>query len=63
MVPVRALAVTVAASVIVLSLGGCAVIAVAEAAVAVVATGVKVAARAVGATVDAITPDGDAEED
>jgi hypothetical protein len=63
MVPVRALAVTAAASVIALSLGGCAVIAVAEATVAVVATGVKVTARAVGATVDAITPDGDAEED
>lgn len=45
----------VAASVI-LSLQACAVIAVADAAVTVVATGVKVTAKAVGAVVGAIIP-------
>ena len=49
---------TVAASLI-LSLQGCAVVAVADAAVTVVATGVKVTAKAVGAVADAIIPDGD----
>ena len=38
---------------------GCAVVAVADAAVTVVATGVKVTAKAVGAAVDAVIPDGD----
>ena len=41
------------------SLSGCAVIAVADAAVTVAATGVKVAAKTVGAVADAVIPDGD----
>ena len=49
---------TVAASLI-LSLQACAVVAVADAAVTVVATGVKVTAKAVGAVADAVIPDGD----
>lgn len=36
---------------------GCAVVAVADAAVTVVATGVKVTAKAVGAVADAVIPD------
>jgi hypothetical protein len=50
-----------AASVVValLGLSGCAVVAVADAAVSVVATGVKVTAKAVGAVADAVIPDGD----
>ena len=45
----------------VLSLGlqGCAVVAVADAAITVVATGVKVTAKAVGAVANAVIPDGD----
>jgi hypothetical protein len=39
-------------------LSGCAVVAVADAAVTVVATGVKVTAKAVGAVADAVIPDG-----
>lgn len=46
----------IAASVIV-SLQACAVVAVADAAVTVVATGVKVTAKAVGAVADAVIPD------
>lgn len=46
----------VAASVI-LSLQACAVIAVADAAVTVVASGVRVTAKAVGAVVGAVLPD------
>jgi P pilus assembly chaperone PapD len=42
-----------------LALSGCAVVAVADAAVTVVATGVKVTAKAAGAVVDAVIPDGD----
>ena len=38
---------------------GCAVVAVADAAVTVAATGVKVGAKAVGAVADAVIPDGD----
>jgi hypothetical protein len=38
-------------------LNGCAVVAVADAAVTVVATGVKVTAKTVGAVVDVIIPD------
>jgi hypothetical protein len=49
---------TVAASLI-LSLQACAVVAVADAAVTVVATGVKVTAKAVGAVADAVIPDDD----
>ncbi|MBK9571243.1 MAG: NF038104 family lipoprotein [Rhodoferax sp.] len=49
---------TVAASLI-LSLQACAVVAVADAAVTVVATGVKVSAKSVGAVADAVIPDGD----
>jgi len=44
---------------VVFSLQGCAVVAVADAAVTVVATGVKVTAKAVGAVADAVIPDGD----
>ncbi len=40
-------------------LSGCAVIAIADAAVTVAATGVKVAAKTVGAVADAVIPDGD----
>lgn len=43
----------------VLGLQGCAVVAVADAAVTVVATGVSVTAKAVGAVADAVIPDGD----
>ena len=46
-----------------LFLGGCAVVAVADAAVTVVATGVKVGVKAVGAAADAVIPDGDDDED
>ena len=42
-----------------LSLQACAVIAVADAAVTVVATGVKVTAKAVGAVASAVIPGGD----
>jgi hypothetical protein len=42
-----------------LLLQGCAVVAVADAAVTVAATGVKVAAKTVGAVADAVIPDGD----
>ncbi|MDD3936842.1 hypothetical protein [Rhodoferax sp.] len=41
------------------ALQACAVVAVADAAVTVVATGVKVTAKAVGAAADAVIPDGD----
>nr|MDP2192792.1 NF038104 family lipoprotein [Rhodoferax sp.] len=54
----KVLQLTVAASLI-LSLQACAVVAVADAAVTVVATGVKVTAKAVGAVANAIIPDGD----
>jgi hypothetical protein len=43
---------------VVLSLQACAVVAVADAAVTVVATGVKVGVKAVGAVADAVIPDG-----
>jgi hypothetical protein len=49
----------VAATCLVLTLQGCAVVAIADAAVTVVATGVKVTAKAVGAVADAVIPDGD----
>jgi hypothetical protein len=42
-----------------LALQGCAVVAVADAAITVVATGVKVTAKAVGAVADAVIPDGE----
>ena len=45
------------ASLIVPLVTGCAVVAVADAAVTVVATGVKVVSKTVGAAVDAVTPD------
>ncbi|CAI08969.1 NF038104 family lipoprotein [Aromatoleum aromaticum] len=47
----------------VLLTGGCAVFAVADAAVSVVATTVKVGAKVVGAGVEAVLPDGDDEDD
>jgi hypothetical protein len=43
----------------VLALQGCAVLAVADAAVTVVATGVKITAKTVGAVADAVIPSGD----
>jgi hypothetical protein len=42
----------------ILALQACAVVAVADAAVTVVATGVKVTAKVVGAVADAVIPDG-----
>ncbi|PRD66549.1 hypothetical protein [Malikia granosa] len=42
-----------------LGLPGCAVVAVADAAVTVVATGVSITAKTVGAVADAVIPDGD----
>lgn len=44
---------------LVLSLQACAVVAVADAAITVVATGVKVTAKTVGAVADAVIPDSD----
>ena len=44
---------------LIFSLQACAVVAVADAAVTVVATGVKVTAKAVGAVADAVIPGGD----
>lgn len=44
---------------LVLMLQACAVVAVADAAITVVATGVKVTAKAVGAVADVVIPDGD----
>lgn len=41
-----------------LGLNGCAVVAVADAAVTVAATAVKVTAKTVGAAVDLVVPDG-----
>ena len=43
---------------LVISLNGCAVVAVADAAVTVAATAVKVTAKTVGAAVDLVVPDG-----
>lgn len=48
-----------ASIVTVLALQACAVVAVADAAVTVVATGVKITAKAVGAVADVIIPGGD----
>jgi len=59
---VRAAGAALATAVLALALNGCSVVAVADAAVTVVATGVKVTAKAVGAAVDAVIPDGDDEE-
>nr|SPS04586.1 conserved exported protein of unknown function [Candidatus Nitrotoga fabula] len=42
---------------------GCAVYTVADTAVTVVATGVKVTAKAVGAVADAVIPDGDEDKE
>jgi hypothetical protein len=44
------------------SSAGCAVIAVADAAITVGATAVKIGAKTVGAVVDVVTPDSDAEK-
>ncbi len=46
-----------------LVLQGCAVVAVADAAITVVATGVKVTAKAVGAVADAVIPDGNSKSE
>lgn len=43
--------------------GACSVVAVADAAITVAATAVKVTAKGVGAVADAVIPDGDDEED
>jgi len=43
---------------LVMALQACAVVAVADAAVTVVATGVKITAKAVGTVADAVLPDG-----
>ena len=51
----------VAVASVLLTLQACAVVAVADAAVTVVATGVKITAKAVGAVADAVIPDGDDE--
>lgn len=48
---------------LVASLTGCAVVTVADAAVSVVATGVKVTAKAAGAVADAVIPDGKDDKD
>ncbi|WP_332673050.1 NF038104 family lipoprotein [Aromatoleum sp.] len=48
---------------LVLSTSGCAVFAVADAAVSVAATTVKVGAKVVGAGVEAMIPDDDSDED
>lgn len=53
---------TVLLVLLILGLSGCSVIAVADAAVTVVATGVKVTAKAVGAVADAAIPDDDDSE-
>ncbi|MEO8120387.1 MAG: NF038104 family lipoprotein [Rhodoferax sp.] len=47
---------------LVLMLQACAVVAIADAAVTVVATGVKITAKAVGAVADVLIPDGDDDE-
>jgi hypothetical protein len=49
-------------SILLSTLSGCAVVTVADAAVTVVATGVKVAAKTVGAVADAVIPDEDDEK-
>lgn len=59
---IRAAGAALASAVLVLALNGCSVVAVADAAVTVVATGVKVTAKAVGAAADAVLPDDDDEE-
>jgi len=50
-----------AGTAMIISLQSCAVVAVADAAVTVVATGVKVTAQAVGAVADAVIPDSDGD--
>ena len=50
-------------SILLSTLSGCAVVTVADAAVTVVATGVKVTAKTVGAVADAVIPDGDDEKE
>ena len=47
------------AGLLALNLSGCAAVAVADAAVTVVATGVKVTAKTVGVVADVVIPDGD----
>jgi len=59
---VRTAGAALATAVLALALNGCSVVAVADAAVTVVATGVKVTAKAVGAVADAVIPDGDEKE-
>ena len=49
-------------AVLILLLEGCAVVAIADAAVTVVATTVKVGAKVVGAAVDLVIPDSDQKE-
>jgi len=60
----RRLCLALASALLLVSLlSGCAVIAVADAAVTVVATGVKVTGKVVGAAVDVVTGDDDDEDD
>jgi hypothetical protein len=59
----RACLVLIGSLMLALPLAGCAVVAVADAAVTVVATGVKVTAKAVGAVADAVIPDGEKDDD
>ncbi|WP_114970318.1 hypothetical protein [Rhodoferax ferrireducens] len=47
---------------LVLMIQACAVVAIADAAVTVVATGVKITAKAVGAVADVLIPDSDDDE-
>ena len=49
----------IAGACLVLTLQACAVVAVADAAVTVVATGVKITAKTIGAVADAVIPGGD----
>jgi len=50
-------------SILLSTLSGCAVVAVADAAVTVIATGVKVTAKTAGAVADAVIPDEDDEKE
>lgn len=59
----RPLAALAAAVLLAFGAAGCSVVAVADAAVTVVATGVKVTAKAVGAAADAVIPDDNEDED
>ncbi len=55
----KRLAITLLCALCTVSTSGCAIVTVADAAVSVVATGVKTTVKAVGAVADAVIPDGD----